>query len=41
MPKIFDEKALEASGDDYDTKPVDFPKPVERIKTVPAKAQKP
>jgi two-component system cell cycle response regulator DivK len=35
------EKALEAGCDDYDTKPVDFPKLLERIKTVLARVQKP
>jgi two-component system cell cycle response regulator DivK len=34
------EKALEAGCDDYDTKPVDFPKLLERIKTVLARVQK-
>jgi two-component system, cell cycle response regulator DivK len=33
------EKALEAGCDDYDTKPVDFPKLLERIRTVLAKVQ--
>jgi two-component system, cell cycle response regulator DivK len=35
------EKALEAGCDDYDTKPVDFPRLLERIRTVLAKVRKP
>ena len=35
------EKALEAGCDDYDTKPVDFPRLLERIRTVLARVGKP
>jgi len=35
------EKALEAGCDDYDTKPVDFPKLLERIQTILARGRKP
>jgi CheY-like chemotaxis protein len=35
------EKALEAGCDDYDTKPIDFPKLVERIQTILARGRKP
>jgi two-component system cell cycle response regulator DivK len=35
------EKALEAGCDDYDTKPIDFPKLVERIQTILARVRKP
>src|SRR2546425_13175110 len=35
------EKAIEAGCDDYDTKPVDFPKLLERIRTVLARVGKP
>jgi two-component system, cell cycle response regulator DivK len=35
------EKALEAGCDDYDTKPVDFPRLLERIRTVLARVDKP
>jgi len=34
------EKALEAGCDDYDTKPVDFPKLVEKIQTILARGRK-
>ena len=34
------EKALEAGCDDYDTKPVDFPRLLERIRTVLARVGK-
>ena len=34
------EKALEAGCDDYDTKPVDFPRLLERIRTVLARVRK-
>ena len=35
------EKALAAGCDDYDTKPVDFPKLLERIQTILARVRKP
>ena len=35
------EKALAAGCDDYDTKPVDFPKLLERIQTILARGRKP
>ena len=35
------EKALEAGCDDYDTKPIDFPKLVEKIQTILARVRKP
>lgn len=35
------EKALEAGCDDYDTKPVDFPKLLEKIQTILARVRKP
>ena len=35
------EKALEAGCDDYDTKPIDFPKLVKRIQTILARVRKP
>ena len=35
------EKALAAGCDDYDTKPVDFPKLLERIQTILAKGRTP
>ncbi len=35
------EKALAAGCDDYDTKPVDFPKLVEGIQTILARGRKP
>ncbi len=35
------EKALAAGCDDYDTKPIDFPKLVERIQTILARVRKP
>lgn len=35
------ERALEAGCDDYDTKPVDFPRLVERIQTILARLRKP
>ena len=34
------EKALAAGCDDYDTKPIDFPKLVERIQTILARVRK-
>ena len=34
------EKALEAGCDDYDTKPVDFPKLVEKIQTILARGRR-
>ena len=34
------EKALEAGCDDYDTKPVDFPKLLEKIQTILARVRK-
>lgn len=35
------EKALAAGCDDYDTKPIDFPRLVERIQTILARVRKP
>jgi len=35
------EKALAAGCDDYDTKPVDFPKLLDRIQTILARGRKP
>jgi CheY-like chemotaxis protein len=35
------EKALAAGCDDYDTKPVDFPRLVERIRTILTRVRKP
>ena len=35
------ERALAAGCDDYDTKPVDFPKLLERIQTILARVRKP
>lgn len=35
------EKALAAGCDDYDTKPIDFPKLAEKIQTILARARKP
>ena len=35
------EKALAAGCDDYDTKPIDFPRLLERIRTILARVRKP
>jgi CheY-like chemotaxis protein len=35
------ERALEAGCDDYDTKPIDFPKLVEKIQAILARVRKP
>ncbi|MFI5184909.1 MAG: response regulator [Vicinamibacteria bacterium] len=35
------EKALAAGCDDYDTKPIDFPKLLEKIRTILARVRKP